>query len=103
MIVPASLAFTILRPVWLRWWFLTLAALALGQMAYVVYRYRVTRLLEMANMRTRIATDLHDDIGANLTRIALLSEVAKQTHAGRSESRHRRDNSRPSPTLPASR
>ena len=27
-------------------------------------------------MRTRIATDLHDDIGANLTRIALLSEVA---------------------------
>ena len=28
-------------------------------------------------MRTRIATDLHDDIGANLTRIALLSEVAK--------------------------
>ena len=32
----------------------------------------------MANMRTRIATDLHDDIGANLTRIALLSETAKQ-------------------------
>ena len=30
----------------------------------------------MAHMRTRIATDLHDDIGANLTRIALLSEVA---------------------------
>ena len=42
-----------------------------------VYRYRVARLLEMAHMRTRIATDLHDDIGANLTRIALLSEVAE--------------------------
>ena len=28
-------------------------------------------------MRTRIATDLHDDIGANLTRIAVLSEVAQ--------------------------
>jgi signal transduction histidine kinase/ligand-binding sensor domain-containing protein len=78
---PASMAFTILPPLWLRWWFLTLAALALGQTAYLLYRYRVTRLLEMANMRTRIATDLHDDIGANLTRIALLSEVAKQTHA----------------------
>jgi signal transduction histidine kinase len=29
-------------------------------------------------MRTRIATDLHDDIGANLTRISILSEVAEQ-------------------------
>jgi signal transduction histidine kinase len=29
-------------------------------------------------VRTRIATDLHDDIGANLTRISLLSELAKQ-------------------------
>jgi signal transduction histidine kinase len=29
-------------------------------------------------MRTNIATDLHDDIGANLTKIAILSEVAQQ-------------------------
>lgn len=29
-------------------------------------------------MRTRIATDLHDDIGANLTKISILSEVAQQ-------------------------
>ena len=29
-------------------------------------------------MRTRIATDLHDDIGANLTRIAILSEVVRR-------------------------
>ena len=49
-----------------------------------LYRYRVARLLEIANMRTRIATDLHDDIGANLTRIAMLSEVARQTPASRS-------------------
>jgi signal transduction histidine kinase len=34
-------------------------------------------------MRTRIATDLHDDIGANLTRIAVLSEVVRRKgHAG---------------------
>jgi signal transduction histidine kinase len=41
--------------------------------------YRVARLRDMANLRTRIATDLHDDIGANLTRISLLSEVAKRS------------------------
>lgn len=73
---PAALSFTILRPVWQRAWFLTLAGLALGVAGYGAYRYRVAGLLEIAEMRTRIATDLHDDIGANLTRIALLSEVA---------------------------
>jgi two-component sensor histidine kinase len=78
---PASLGFTILHPFWLRWWFITLSALVVGLAIQTLYRYRVARLLEMANMRTRIATDLHDDIGANLTRIALLSEVAKQTPA----------------------
>lgn len=83
---PASIAFTLLSPVWLRWWFLTLAALVPGLIAYALFRYRITRLLEMANMRTRIATDLHDDIGANLTRIALLSEVAKQTQGADGES-----------------
>jgi len=28
-------------------------------------------------VRTRIATDLHDDIGASLSRIVVLSEVAR--------------------------
>jgi signal transduction histidine kinase len=38
-------------------------------------------------MRSRIASDLHDDIGANLTKISIMSEVAQQQHiaAGRTE------------------
>ncbi len=79
---PATIAFTILSPVWQRWWFLALVALGAGLTIYALYGYRVARLLEMANMRTRIATDLHDDIGANLTRIALLSEVAGRNRGG---------------------
>ena len=75
---PAVVTFTVLRPIWLRWWFLTLSVIAVGLMVGAVYRYRVARLFEIANMRARIATDLHDDIGANLTRIALLSEVASR-------------------------
>src|SRR5207237_18947 len=73
---PAVITFRVLPPVWARWWFIVLVALAIGGAAYLLYRYRVARLLEVANMRTRIATDLHDDVGANLTRIAILSEVA---------------------------
>ena len=75
---PATFEFTILRPIYLRWWFVTLAALVTIWLVYTLYRRRIARLIEIANMRTRIATDLHDDIGANLTRISLLSEVAKR-------------------------
>jgi two-component sensor histidine kinase len=77
-IAPAMITFIVLRPLWARWWFIALIMLTLGLISYSLYRYRLARLLEVANVRTRIATDLHDDIGANLTRIAILSEVAKQ-------------------------
>jgi signal transduction histidine kinase len=44
----------------------------------IAYRRRQQRRLAIASMRRRIARDLHDDIGANLTRIAVLSEVAQK-------------------------
>ena len=74
---PASVSFTILPPIWRRWWFEVLAAIAVAGIVYAVFRYRVARVLEVAKIRTRIAADLHDDIGSNLTRIAILSEVAQ--------------------------
>ena len=80
---PATFKFYILPPIYLRWWFLALGVLVMGGAGYFVYHYRVRQLLEMERMRTRIATDLHDDIGANLTRISLLSEVAKQNTGNR--------------------
>jgi signal transduction histidine kinase len=43
------------------------------------YTYRVAQLIALERVRTRIATDLHDDIGASLSRVAILSEVVKQT------------------------
>ncbi len=73
---PASISFRILPHIYQRWWFVTLAGLLMVTIGYVAYRSRVARLLGIERVRTRIAADLHDDIGANLTRIAILSEVA---------------------------
>lgn len=73
---PASVSFTIARPVWQQWWFLLLLTLLIIGLIYLVYSYRLKRLLELEKVRTRIATDLHDDIGASLSKIAVLSEVA---------------------------
>jgi len=75
---PASITFTILPPIWQRWWFLTLTLMLVALAVYALYRYRVARLLELERVRTRIASDLHDDIGSNLSLIAGLSEVLRQ-------------------------
>lgn len=75
---PAVVAFRILPPIWQRWWFLTLAAMLVGLASYATYRYRVARLLELERVRTRIATDLHDDIGSSLSQISVLSEVIRK-------------------------
>jgi ligand-binding sensor domain-containing protein/signal transduction histidine kinase len=75
---PAVVAFTILRPVWQRPWFAGLMMTLAAAAVVMLHRYRLARALEIERVRTRIATDLHDDIGANLTRIAILSEVARQ-------------------------
>jgi ligand-binding sensor domain-containing protein len=74
--IPASFPFTILSPVWQRWWFVMLAAVALGLAVYGGHRYRIARLVELARIRSRIATDLHDEIGSNLSLMAIVSEVA---------------------------
>jgi two-component sensor histidine kinase len=75
---PAVVSFRLLPPVWRRWWFLSLAAMLAASLIYWVYRYRLEHLLELERVRTRIATDLHDDIGSSLTQIAIMSEVAQR-------------------------
>lgn len=77
-LAPAVVSFRVAAPIWRRPWFIALTLVLTAAAVYLFYRYRLTSLLEIERMRTRIAADLHDDIGANLTRISLLSEVAKQ-------------------------
>src|SRR5579871_1313482 len=83
----ASVAFVVLPPVWQRWWFVILVATGLSMTILGAHRYRLRQLLEMERVRTRIATDLHDDIGSSLTQIAILSEVARRSPAADSTER----------------
>ncbi|MBI3949884.1 MAG: ATP-binding protein [Acidobacteria bacterium] len=75
---PATITFTILRPVWQRWWLIMLMAMLVGLVVWAFYRYRLAQALKLERVRTRIATDLHDDIGSSLSQVAILSEVVKQ-------------------------
>jgi signal transduction histidine kinase len=84
----AALAFTVLPHFWQTWWFRALAALSamtfVAGSALVATRRRMRHKLERSERqravereRARIAKDIHDDLGASLTRITLLSQSAR--------------------------
>lgn len=76
--IPAELSLIVHPPLWRRGWVIALALAVLGATAAGLYRYRVAHLIEIERMRTGIATDLHDDLGSSLSRISILSEVARR-------------------------
>jgi len=76
---PAELSFTVLPLPWWRRHPYLIAGLAAVGIAVLVSLYtivRARRLLQMERLRASIAADLHDQVGAGLTDIAILSEVA---------------------------
>lgn len=76
-------------PLWTRWWFSLLNALALLGAAAASYRYYTVRknriehaLVERRRMmdeeRVRISRDMHDNLGSSLTKIALFADIVRQ-------------------------
>jgi signal transduction histidine kinase len=80
----ATLTFQVFPVFWRRSWFVALVISGIVAGAVSLYRYRVNHLLELVRVRTRLATDLHDDLGAGLAEIAILGEVAKRQEPPRS-------------------
>jgi len=73
-----QLPITMVRPVFLRWWFILLFALLLVAAIVAFIRYREQQLRRMIHMRDRIATDLHDEVGSNLSSIVLFSTAVSR-------------------------
>jgi ligand-binding sensor domain-containing protein/signal transduction histidine kinase len=75
---PATLKIIINPPFWQTWWFVTLVILTVAFLIYFFGTIRVKSQLEIEKLKLKIASDLHDNIGAGLTEISILSEVAEQ-------------------------
>jgi len=84
----ASFAVTVLPPFWKTWWFMALTAgILIGCIAGSVFYISTQRLQRQVALlrqqealereRARIARDLHDQLGANLTQVTLLGELAE--------------------------
>lgn len=83
------LTIVITPPLWQQWWFILLELLTLGGGVGMAVYYISTRRLrkkllkleqqrEIENVRRKIGQDIHDDIGSGLSRMLMLSELAKK-------------------------
>jgi ligand-binding sensor domain-containing protein/two-component sensor histidine kinase len=70
-----SIKITITPPFWKTWWFMLLSILAVGGGISLAIVARIKQLLKIERLRSKIAADLHDDIGAGLTEISIMGEV----------------------------
>jgi signal transduction histidine kinase len=83
-------------PLWLRAWFIAslvilfLVVMLIVNSIYIRARNRkaeaaLERVREIEKMRSRISKDIHDEVGAGLTKIALMSEAAKVNQGSKEE------------------
>ncbi|MDR2463864.1 MAG: sensor histidine kinase [Verrucomicrobiales bacterium] len=84
-----TLSFTISTPLWQKTWFQTIAALAvILVIALTMWRvfhanaqrrlHKIKQAAALDQERLRITRDIHDDLGARLTHLSLISERAKE-------------------------
>jgi ligand-binding sensor domain-containing protein len=72
-----TLTINVLPPIWKRWWFITACLLAFMAGVYALYRMRIRQIQHLQTLQNNIAADLHDDVGAALTNIEILSFLSK--------------------------
>ena len=76
---PALIKIIISPPFWQTWWFSTLVIIIVAFFIYYFGTIRVKSQLDIEKLKLKIASDLHDNIGAGLTEISILSEVAERS------------------------
>jgi ligand-binding sensor domain-containing protein len=74
---PVTFRFSILPPFWETWWFRLFVIICIGGLFGTLIYLRFRHLLIIERVRTKIAADLHDDIGSGLSEINILSAVAE--------------------------
>jgi ligand-binding sensor domain-containing protein/two-component sensor histidine kinase len=72
----AAVSFFVAAPFWKTWWFILSGVVTFIAVIYLLYRYRIDQLMKLQIIRSRIASDLHDDIGSTLSNIHILTQLS---------------------------
>ncbi len=72
---------------WQTWWFKSMIPVAMGLVLFAWYRFRMAQLREIERLRVQIAADLHDDVGARLTKVAMVTEFMERETAATDKSK----------------
>ena len=59
-------------------WFIAFIVAAVLTTIWLVVRYRIRQFKKIQYLRTRIASDLHDDVGSSLVRITILADAIRR-------------------------
>lgn len=84
-----ALAVTVLPAYWQTWWFRSVAAGTLAAALFGLHRMRIRRLVAMERLRLWIASDLHDELGSELSGIALATRLIGSHDQLTDRDRHR--------------
>jgi hypothetical protein len=69
--------------IWQKWWFFPMIAfyvlllVSIGFYFFFLYNYR--QKMKMQQLRNKISADLHDEVGSNLSSIAIYTQVLKKS------------------------
>jgi signal transduction histidine kinase/ligand-binding sensor domain-containing protein len=80
---PVRFALTVLPAWYATPWAIALAALLVIGAAWTIHRARVAHVLALERQRTRIAMDLHDEMGSGLASIGILAGVLSGDNGNR--------------------
>ncbi|MBU2493756.1 MAG: hypothetical protein KJ571_14100 [Bacteroidetes bacterium] len=79
-----SITIIITPPFWETWWFRGIAILSFLFIIFLFYEMRLQRLVEIERTRTRIARNLHDEVGGSLSSIQYFVRAIEKELLGNS-------------------
>lgn len=67
------------RPIFYKtWWFLTLGGLFIVGIIYSILRYQLEQKLKVERLRTKLSSDIHDEVSGLLAGIAMQTDVLQE-------------------------